>query len=958
MEEQKEKDFSYKNLTCCTVVIYWKDINKEKNINESHNYELYIQEDKEPHLIYRGKKTEFEVINLKPKKTYIFKLKIIKENKYIYKKTISVITCEAPHAIISEHSDKIANGENINIIDNITENQKNIINNCSKLIFEEKDDNIIKGNFNEIEIKIANTMENNTSVNYISFEIKSDFEKIFRQFIKEYENNILIPSHFIIKKLPTILILNLIEKGTVILTGKRMGGLIAASLAFDLFYIEKEKKMNLNFTNPFKNIENNGIGVVTFGSPIFLQALYAGIQIKEFTPHFIHIKEEFDYIPEIIDSMNINSKFLNELMTIIQKMDYDENEIKFVKNILRKKNKVLDNNGNNYQKIPFGFYYKLETKNLSLIRINEKNFKNFYYSLSSENIDSIPNKSQYSRLSLKSIAKFDKLFLEFLEKKEGTQIEYAKILRRIKESDSKLNTIKGIIKFKLDKNDHNAITPDIINKITLIPESQEILDREKRKQYIIKESDIYYDNDHDITAYIDDLNENINQVIISNNFGGTMKVKNIINMMGSGVTSKMLINTIEKLFMIPFFKLFEIFYISLDEKKKYNELKEKNFGINFEDLKILKLFENQINILNNLLILSRPDLLGKFENEFIEQYIKKSLNENQINSFKKKLELYYKQALELQKQEKINCLDSQRDSVAKRIPFPQNIIKNGGIKKLFMTKNSYFENYKVDNQYIKQFYIENIIKTVLQYIEKSIESVKKNEPYKEFLNKKIGEFYDEQIKPNIYFYLILILSSIEGGDQIKFNHIIDASKISSYFFYSLIWICPYGETRTKYEKDFKFIFNKVAIERLNMRNVFCKTKMKEIMGPNFSLYGNEQKISSESKKQEKNLNPDRVIIERNKTYDFSKYSELGIFGKKYYESFLNLLNYSNDFLEDVEIAIYDNFKKGNKFGDINEHIARDMINNLIIDEESRKGFNALLDQSFLLGKLRTNVVSI
>ena len=147
MEEQKEKDFSYKNLTCCTVVIYWKDINKEKNINESHNYELYIQEDKEPHLIYRGKKTEFEVINLKPKKTYIFKLKIIKENKYIYKKTISVITCEAPHAIISEHSDKIANGENINIIDNITENQKNIINNCSKLIFEEKDDNIIKGNF-------------------------------------------------------------------------------------------------------------------------------------------------------------------------------------------------------------------------------------------------------------------------------------------------------------------------------------------------------------------------------------------------------------------------------------------------------------------------------------------------------------------------------------------------------------------------------------------------------------------------------------------------------------------------------------------------------------------------------------------------------------------------------------------------------------------------------------------
>ena len=845
MEEQKEKDFSYKNLTCCTVVIYWKDINKEKNINESHNYELYIQEDKEPHLIYRGKKTEFEVINLKPKKTYIFKLKIIKENKYIYKKTISVITCEAPHAIISEHSDKIANGENINIIDNITENQKNIINNCSKLIFEEKDDNIIKGNFNGIEIKIANTMENNTSVNYISFEIKSDFEKIFRQFIKEYENNILIPSHFIIKKLPTILILNLIEKGTVILTGKRMGGVIAASLAFDLFYIEKEKKMNLNFTNPFKNIENNGIGVVTFGSPIFLKALYAGIQIKEFTPNFIHIKEEFDYIPEIIDSMNINSKFLNELMTIIQKTDYDENEIKLVKNILRKKNKVLDNNGNNYQKIPFGFYYKLETKNLSLIRINEKNFKNFYYSLSSENIDSIPNKSQYSRLSLKSIAKFDKLILEFLEKKEGMQIEYAKILRRIKESDSKLNTIKGIIKFKLDKNDHNAITPDIINKITLIPESQEILDREKRKQYIIKESDIYYDNDHDITAYIDDLNENINQVIISNNFGGEIKVKNIINIQGADSTRLMLKNNIEKLFVFPFFKLIEVFYASLNDIEKYENLKKENFGENFDVLnQILKPFEKQIKTIDDLLLLSRPDILGNSEKIFINEYIGNELYNKQEIYFINNFKAFYSLAIQLQNIQNINCIKSEKDSIAEKTSFPLELNDIKGIKKLFMCEREYFENDnfifdKFDESYIKKFHVEQLVVESLQSLEKLIKQnfiEKTDNECKIFLNKNIGKLYNELIMPNIYFLLILILSSIESGDEILFNHDIDMEKVSFILFYPFILMKSQGKERAKFEKDFKKNYSKNEIEEINMRNLFYKTKIKNIFDSNISSY--------------------------------------------------------------------------------------------------------------------------
>ena len=70
------------------------------------------------------------------------------------------------------------------------------------------------------------------------------------------------------------------------------------------------------------------------------------------------------------------------------------------------------------------------------------------------------------------------------------------------------------------------------------------------------------------------------------------------------------------------------------------------------------------------------------------------------------------------------------------------------------------------------------------------------------------------------------------------------------------------------------------------------------------------------------------------------------------------MNYnSNDFKEDIEISIYDNLKEENKKGKTNFLSIKELINNLINDEESKKGFLALVRQSYLLGKLRTNIVS-
>ena len=42
-----------------------------------------------------------------------------------------------------------------------------------------------------------------------------------------------------------------------------------------------------------------------------------------------------------------------------------------------------------------------------------------------------------------------------------------------------------------------------------------------------------------------------------------------------------------------------------------------------------------------------------------------------------------------------------------------------------------------------------------------------------------------KIIKNIYFILILIISSNENGDEIKFNHDIDITKINSMFYIHL-----------------------------------------------------------------------------------------------------------------------------------------------------------------------------
>ena len=68
-------------------------------------------------MIYKGENTNYEVINLKPDQTYIFKLKIIKKDSSKNKeKEIQVTTLSSPHSILSINSLDIANKKILKIL--------------------------------------------------------------------------------------------------------------------------------------------------------------------------------------------------------------------------------------------------------------------------------------------------------------------------------------------------------------------------------------------------------------------------------------------------------------------------------------------------------------------------------------------------------------------------------------------------------------------------------------------------------------------------------------------------------------------------------------------------------------------------------------------------------------------------------------------------------------------------
>ena len=229
--------------------------------------------------------------------------------------------------------------------------------------------------------------------------------------------------------------------------------------------------------------------------------------------------------------------------------------------------------------------------------------------------------------------------------------------------------------------------------------------------------------------------------------------------------------------------------------------------------------------------------------------------------------------------------------------------------------------------------------------------IKKDNPnnMKDYLNNNIGKFYNLFIIPKIFFIRMLILISIEGGDIIHFYHKLNWTKFfSSLNFKNLGVLVNLAPPLRKefYEEDFEKNFTNKNIEEINMKNIFTKRKIKNIINSNIEDFNSHIEVNINNYK--------------NRIKNFSNFSENpDKCGEEYYNSFLQLLNnYSNDFSEDIEISIYDNLKEENNLSENNFLTILDMINDYIKDEESKKGFLAILKQSYLLGKLRTFIVSI
>ena len=241
------------------------------------------------------------------------------------------------------------------------------------------------------------------------------------------------------------------------------------------------------------------------------------------------------------------------------------------------------------------------------------------------------------------------------------------------------------------------------------------------------------------------------------------------------------------------------------------------------------------------------------------------------------------------------------------------------------------------------------------------DNIKRNineKDFKNYLNNEIGNLYDEFIVPNCYFVKIIILSSIESGDYIKFNHKIDKEILSRIRNFNINPFDTYGSLKMLFyhfkiifctEKDFKKNYTKKKIEEMKIKNFFYKKKVKNIIRSNIS----------QNNFILKNINAlSEYLFKKNTISNFSQYSEKEISGEQYYLNFLEILNnYSNDFQEDIEISIYDNLREEIDNRKQNILTIKEMINDLIDDIESKKGFSALIRQSYLLGKVRSYIVS-
>ena len=237
-----------------------------------------------------------------------------------------------------------------------------------------------------------------------------------------------------------------------------------------------------------------------------------------------------------------------------------------------------------------------------------------------------------------------------------------------------------------------------------------------------------------------------------------------------------------------------------------------------------------------------------------------------------------------------------------------------------MNKRNYFEDdnfitKSYDNNFIKKFSIENLITETLEKMENQVINVDLKDldrsDIKYYLYDNIRRYYDKYIIPNVYFILIVILISIENGDFIKFNNI--------------------------------------SYDNINYLDIFIKNKLEEIETKN--LFYKQIKYIMDLK-----INNDIFLKNIN---NFISCSKNETFGEKYYIIFLQIFKKdSNDFPEDLEISFYENLKEENKFKENNLSIINGFVNYLIDDEESKKGFLALLRQSYLLGKLRYIIVSI
>ena len=802
-----------KSVTCWDATIEWDQVN-----NESVIYR--VQQTKPQKAdIYVGNDSEC-IIPLNHSTEYTLRISYSINKKEENEKTIGEVkfkTPEPPFAVLSHVP--------------VTEMTQSIMKSCAGAVFPKPqsrsaDDKqqCLSAQFGPFTINIFQDTLKEDKFFMLNFSAGADSRSVeaIQDAIKDENKFDYMWCLKFIPDMPMYLILELLKEGPVFLTGKGIGGTMAATVGYIL--LTSCSSTGFHVINAWEELVPGALGVCGFGSPAFSSGRVAGILLKlGYLKYFYNIITEGDIVPVFFDSLNsdnvskqsalINKSCSCEIYSSPKSYNQANEHLKDWK-----KEKGLVNHRFAFNKVQFGTVMFLN-RSLELSVSKDFVFHQMYF----ENYRQLSDEANPLKLYNKFGNKItDKLVSETVSSltNNSTSVKSIKLVSRVSKNTDGERLQSKVFRCELPKH----MTSDTIGKVFFITKDGKEVPCDK----------VIFNDANTICCMIDNTSIHFDKIELRNKFGGKDTCEKIVNIRGEGESDVLIKEEVERIFSLVFFKLIRIMSSVFekigedsddesDESGPEEELDDRKVAVSaksaFEETKdkaldeikkfeksglneFLKSFNQEIGLLDKLFSCTRPDLLATNENihlsntkALFKEYTEEGYDITTRNvNVRELIARYYEAAKGVQEDKKINLSEVKADrrSFASDAGFPVNMkgVKCEGtklfvcdtsedLKSIFNDKASLskdFAGFTIVNQLCEMIsgfkrLISSNFKVPDFRDKRNYEEFTKrilSKSFDLFIKEKIGELYKGLVLPPVFCLTLFITSSFEGMDQLKF----------------------------------------------------------------------------------------------------------------------------------------------------------------------------------------------